>query len=157
MSHQGALSQWQETVSRHLPHLSRPQAVVLAMWSFALIFVEHSGMTLVGAWLAELLGDSEGAWRQRLREWCYDAVDKKGEQRAQVEVQTCFGPLLSWILEWWKTGEKRLALALDASSLSDRFAVLSISVLYRGCAIPVAWRLLIANQKGEWTGNVKSV
>ena len=32
-----------------------------------------------------------------------------------------------------------LALALDATSLGDRFTILSISVIYRGQAIPVAW------------------
>src|SRR6266702_3652822 len=29
---------------------------------------------------------------------------------------------------------------MDATTLSDRFTVLCISVLYRGCAIPVEWR-----------------
>jgi hypothetical protein len=149
-SSQEAVSQWQETVSSHLPHLSRPQAKVLALWSYALIFVHHSGMTMVGAWLAQLVGGTEDAWRQRLREWCYDAQDKKGSKRAQLEVAECFGPLLGWILDWWPASEKRLALALDASTLSDRFTVLSISVVYRGCAIPVAWHLVVAGEKGAW-------
>jgi hypothetical protein len=39
---------------------------------------------------------------------------------------------------------------MDASSLSDRFTVLSICVVYRGCAIPVAWKIVIANEKGAW-------
>ena len=149
-SSQEVVSQWQEMVSRHLPHLSRPQATVLALWSVALIFVEHSGMSMVGAWLAQLMGGKEETWRQRLREWCYDAKDKKGTKRAQLEVTSCFGPLLRWIMDWWPQTEKRLAVALDASTLSNRFTVLSISVLYRGCALPVAWRLVIAGEKGEW-------
>src|SRR5436309_1570163 len=33
---------------------------------------------------------------------------------------------------------------------SDRFTVLCISVLYRGCAIPVAWKLLRTNEALEW-------
>jgi hypothetical protein len=120
------------------------------MWSFAMLFVHKCGMTMVGAWLARAVGGTQGSWRQRLREWCYDAADKKGEPRAQLEVTSCFGPLLSWILQWWSLEEKRLALALDASPLSDRFTVLCISVVYRGCAIPVAWKLLVAGRKGEW-------
>jgi hypothetical protein len=32
-------------------------------------------------------------------------------------------------LSWWDPGEQRLALAMDASTLSDRFTVLAISVL----------------------------
>ena len=34
------------------------------------------------------------------------------------------------------------ANALDATSLGDRFVVLAISVVYRGCAVPVAWKSL---------------
>ena len=53
MSSQQALSQWQTQVSTHLPHLSRPQALVLAMWSYAMIFARSCGTTLCGAWLTE--------------------------------------------------------------------------------------------------------
>jgi hypothetical protein len=41
-------------------------------------------------------------------------------------------------------------LALDATSLGDRFVVLTISVVYRGCAIPVAWKVLPAQGKRAW-------
>jgi hypothetical protein len=43
-----------------------------------------------------------------------------------------------------------VALAIDATHLGDRVVVLAISVLYRGCAIPVAWQVLPANQVGAW-------
>ena len=46
----------------------------------------------------------------------------------------------------------QLALALDATTLGDRFAVLAVSVLYRGCAIPVAWAVLPATAPGAWKG-----
>ena len=46
--------------------------------------------------------------------------------------------------------ERRLALAMDESLLSDRFTVLCISVVYRGCAIPVAWKILVENSPGSW-------
>ena len=36
--------------------------------------------------------------------------------------------------------KKRLVLAADASTLSTRFTVLAISVVYRGVGIPVAWK-----------------
>jgi hypothetical protein len=65
-------------------------------------------------------------------------------------VTLCFGPLLRWIVSWWPKAECRLALALDATTLTDRFTVLCISVLYRGCAIPVAWKLLREGEKGAW-------
>src|SRR6266566_4917813 len=48
-------------------------------------------------------------------------------------------------------GEKcRLALALDATSLRNRWTILAISVLVAGCAIPVAWKVLPAEQEGSW-------
>ena|SRR2546426_954904 len=150
MSSREGLSQWEQTVSRYLPHLSRPQAGVLALWSYGMVLAKSCGISSVVALLAPLLAKSEGTVRQRLREWCYDAADKKGERRQELEVSRCFAPLLCWILSWWTPGEHRLALAMDASTLSDRFTVLCISVVYRGCAIPVAWKIVVANQKGAW-------
>ena len=68
--------------------------------------------------------------------------------RRELDVTTCFAPLLAWILKGWPSN--RLALALDATSLGDRFTVLSISVVYRGSAIPVAWKILQANVRHAW-------
>ena len=154
MSYRDQVSQWEQTVSSSLPHLSRPQAKVLALWSMTMIVVGSCGTTLVAAWLSCTVGGSEESWRQRLREWCYDAQDKKGAQRSEVVVCSCFRPLLRWVLSWWaqagKPGQQQLALALDASTLSDRFTVLCISVLYRGCALPVAWAIVPAWGKGAW-------
>jgi tetratricopeptide (TPR) repeat protein len=98
--------------------------------------------------LAPLVESSESSLRQQLREWCYDARDKKGEHRQQIEVSLCFAPLLCWILSWWAVDERRLAM--DASNLSDRFTVLCISVVYSGCAIPVAWKIIVVNEPGSW-------
>lgn len=39
---------------------------------------------------------------------------------------------------------------MDASTLGQRFTVLAISVLYRGCAIPVAWKVVKATVPGAW-------
>src|SRR2546427_6293816 len=33
--------------------------------------------------------------------WGYGAQDKKGHKRRELDVSTCFGPLLQWILAWW--------------------------------------------------------
>lgn len=150
MSYQETVSQWEEMVSMKLPHLSRPQAMVLALWSCAMILGKSCGTTTAAFWLAEVVGGTYHAWRQRLREWCYDKSDKKGAHREQVSVVTCFAPLLRWILSWWAQGEHRLALAMDASNLSDRFTVLAISVVYRGCALPVAWAIVPAGKPGAW-------
>ena len=150
MSCTSTLSQWEETVSTYLPHLTRPQARVLAYWSYGMVLAKSCGLTSVVAILAPLLRQPESTLRQRLREWCYPQAHKKGTQRQELEVRSCFAPLLGWVLSWWDPGEQRLALALDASTLSDRFTVLAISVLYRGCAIPVAWHIVRANEPGSW-------
>ena len=150
MSHPESLSQWEQTVSTYLPHLSRPQAAVLALWSYGMVLAKSCGITSVVALLSKLVSTSESTLRQRLREWCYDAPDKKGDPRQALEVSTCFGYLLRWVIAWWPVTEQRLALAMDSSNLTDRFTVLCISVLYRGCAIPVAWKLLRVNEPGSW-------
>ena len=150
MSRRNTVSQWEQQVSTHLPHLSRPQAHVLALWSYGMVLAKSCGITSVAALLADLLGSSVSTQRQRLREWCYDATDKKGAHRQEVDVTLCFGPLLGWILSLWPQSESRLALGMDATTLTDRFTVLCISVLYRGCAIPVAWKVLRSGEKGSW-------
>ena len=115
-----------------------------------MVLAKSCGISSVVGLLAPLLKQSEATLRQRLREWCYDKADKKGAHRLDLEVRSCFAPLLGWVLSWWDPTEPRLALAMDASSLSDRFTVLAISVLYRGCAIPVAWKIVRGNEAGSW-------
>ena len=63
------LSQWTEEVSRHFPSLSRPQARVLALWSFGMVFVHACGISQISTLVALLLEVPEGHVRQRLREW----------------------------------------------------------------------------------------
>lgn len=145
-----SLKSWVGTITRKMPHLSKPQAKVLAMWSFGIAITQSSGLTTVSIFLAKLLNIKENTVRQRLREWLRDAEDKKGNQRKAIDVTSCFAPLLGWVLSQWQPGEKKLALAMDATTLGQRFTVLAISVLYRGCAIPVAWKIVKATSKGAW-------
>ena len=51
---------------------------------------------------------------------------------------------------WPATPAPRWRSPLDATTLGSRFVVLAISVVYRGCAIPVAWAVLPAGDKGAW-------
>lgn len=144
------VSQWTATVSSHFPHLSRPQASVLALWSLGMVLAQSCGLSQVSAFLALVLGQPEGTLRQRLREWYYPAKDKAGQHRSTLEVESCFAPLLRWVLAWWPEESRELALALDATTLGQRFTVLCVSVLVCGCAIPVAWKVLVYNEKGAW-------
>lgn len=150
MSHQEEVSQWTHTLSMQFTHLSRPQVTVLACWSYALNFLHRCGLSRASLWLALALGGKPGARPQRLHEWCYDAQDKKREQRRDLQVDQCFAPLLRWVLSWWKTEDQRVILVLDSSTLADRFMMLAISVAYRGRAIPIAWHLRAAGQPGSW-------
>jgi hypothetical protein len=148
MAHPEGLSQWAAQVARELPQLSAAQARVLAWWSYGIVFTRSCACPTVAVFLGLVLGRGYHALRQCLREWCYAAADKRGTKRQALDVTTCFAPLLGWVLRLW-TGQQ-LALALDATSLGERFVVLTVSVVYRGCAIPVAWRVLPANRKGAW-------
>jgi hypothetical protein len=145
---QETFAPWRSTIMTHLPHLSKPQATGLALWSLGMVLARSCALTAVSAFLAEGLKQKDNTVRQRLREWCYEAPAKRGKKRQEVRVETCFAPLLAWVLSWW-TGTQ-LALALDATTLGDRFVVLAISVLYRGCAIPVAWVVLEGGKKHAW-------
>jgi len=151
------LEQWESVIADRFPNLSKPQAVVLALWSFGMALVKSCGITSVVTILASLLSVNrdrksiirkENSLRQRLRQWCYNAQDKNGKKRDQLDVEACFPFILKWIISLWQG--KHIALALDATALSDRLTVLAISVLYRGCGIPVAWKILKGNTKGSW-------
>jgi len=149
------LTSWIDTVTEHMPQLSKPQAVVLALWSFGMVMAQSCGLTSVSAALANLLGKKENTVRQQLREGYQGAKDKKGAggkgvQRQEVEVTTCFAPLVCWVLSAWPPTERRLALAMDATPLASLFTVLAISIVYRGCAIPVARVVLPATAPGAW-------
>ena len=43
-----------------------------------------------------------------------------------------------------------MALAIDPTLKGDQTTAIVISVVYRSCAIPVAWRIHKATQKGSW-------
>jgi hypothetical protein len=92
--------------------------------------------------------------REQLRDWYRDAKDKsgakRGRKRRSLEVALCFAPLLCWVVAWTDPTCRHLALAMDASTLGQRFTILSISVVVRGCAIPVAWRVVEATRAGAW-------
>lgn len=131
-------------------HLSAPQRNVLALWSYGMILAQTCSMSQVVAVLASHLGEKESNLRQRLREWYWEREQKHGKQRVDWEVRQSFGPLLAWIVSLWPAENRQLVLAMDATSLKQCFVVLSISVVIRSCAIPVAWAVLPQGQPGAW-------
>lgn len=145
-----AYLEWQRIVTKKMSHLSKPQAVGLAMWSFGIAVTHCCGLSTVTVFLAEVLGQKENNIRERLRQWYKEGSDRGGRKRASIDVKASFVPLLQWILSWWSSESKNLVLAADASTLGERFTVLLISVVVRGCGIPVAWKIVGATDKGSW-------
>ncbi len=138
---QKPLYRWVEQVVTAFPNLSRPQATVLGLYSFGIIAARRCGLNSVAITLAALMSAKYLTIRSRLQEFYQPASAKSGADRGQLDVAACFAPLLAWVLKGWPS--TRLALALDATSLGDRFTVLAIGVVYRG--IPVAWKVLPGN------------
>jgi hypothetical protein len=148
MARQDGLSQWTECVSINLPHLTKPQATLLALWSFGIACTRSCGRSTVATFLSLLLGHKVANLEQRLYEWCLEAKDKAGQKRTSLNVSACFAPLLAWIVRLWTT--QQIALTVDATTLTDRLVVLAVCVVFRGCAIPVAWTILEAAQQQSW-------
>ena len=153
-------TRWFDILATRFPNLSRAEARTLALWSFAATLTQHIGSTTCAALLARLFDQPFGNFRQRLREFYWGADQKRGSLRQTLDVEACFAPLLRWVLALWSRrpgsdsrGTDRrdtLVLALDATLVRDRLAVLSVSFVFRGSAVPVAWKIMCANAEGAW-------
>src|SRR2546425_9359574 len=109
-----------------------------------------AGITQISALLAFVLCQGEQTVFQRLREWYLDGEQKSGKKRRDVEVSTCFAPLLAWVLRLWKSEKRQLPLVMDATSLGSRWTILAGSWVMSSCAIPVAWKVVPGQQEGSW-------
>jgi hypothetical protein len=149
------LARWTNTLRRHFSHLSLPEIKGLALWSLGIVLARSSSLHAVVLSLACWLGFNPLSLRRRLQEWYREAAAKKGHgtgawgvQRRAWDPHTVVPDLLAWILEEWPSPQ--LVLALDPTNFGDRFTVLNISVLYRGCAIPVLWTVVEGTEPGAW-------
>ena len=128
----------------HLPDLRRAQRQGLMLWVYGTVLAKSACQNAVVTALLVI-----APWhtlRQYLREWLYDGEDRAARVTTKVDVSMCFGPLLRWVLSLWQGLD--LALAVDATTHRDQVVSLTVSVLYRGCAIPIAWHVLPANRPG---------
>jgi hypothetical protein len=132
----------------HLPHLSTPQATVLALWSLGMVLARSCALTAVSAFLAPWLRRTEPAVRQQRRAFGYAATAKRGTARQALVVATGFVPLLAGVVGQWEGTQ--VALALEATTLGTRLTVWALSVVSRGWAIPVAWTVLAATATPAW-------
>lgn len=144
------LKEWAKIVSYHFPNLSLPEVSGLATWSFGMVITSSSSLTRVSEFIGRLNQEKTNTVKQRLKEWYLQADAKTGKKRNQLDVNECFAPLLKWILSLWNSEEKRLPLAIDTTNIGQNFTVLSVHVLYQGCGIPVAWKIVKGTEKGAW-------
>lgn len=124
MSRHPQLYQWIDTVVIRFPSLSKPQALGLALWSFGMVIARSCSLTAVADVLAPLMGQSYNTLRERLRDTYREADAKAGKQRVELDVTECWAPWLAWLLDSWSG--QQIAIAMDATSLGDRFVVLAI-------------------------------
>jgi hypothetical protein len=150
-----ALSRWAALLRQRFPTLSAPQVFVLALWSIGIVLARAASLHAVVLALACWLPWNKLSLLKRLQEWYLEAAAKKGSgtggtgvHRRDWSPRTTSAYLLRWILEDWPNHQ--LVLALDPTLFEDRFTVLAISVLYRGCAVPVMWTVLPGNEPGAW-------
>jgi hypothetical protein len=52
---QAGFDQWRTTIMQHLPPLSKPQATVLALWSFGMVLAHSCALSAVSHFLAKSL------------------------------------------------------------------------------------------------------
>lgn len=152
--HQEILYQWADVLSHRLP-LTKPQALGLALWSIGIVLAESGSLSGTALALSIWLGWPQLNLLKRLREWYLEAEAKKGagtrgrgKKRRAWCVEDTAPALARWILENWPS--RSVALALDATSIQDRFTVLAVSLVYRRCAIPLLWTVLPANTPEAW-------
>lgn len=138
--------QMKQTIETHLPQLSQSQLTGLVLWVYGTVLAKSACQNAVATALTAV-----GRWnstRQYLREWLYDGGDRARPCKTELEVELCFAPLLRWVLAWWRSDQ--LALAIDPTLKGAETNAIVISVVYRSCAIPVAWRIMPANKPGAW-------
>ena len=141
-------------VAEHLPELRPAQRAGLALWVVGTILAGSACQNAVAA----ALEPRGGRWqtvRQQLREWTYAGPDRAAPCATTLEVAACFAPLLRWVLRWWRS--ETLPLAIDATTLGQRWVVLAVCVLYRGCAIPVAWHIKPGPGRGPWVAPLQAL
>ena len=124
---QAAFDPWRTTIMPHLSHLSKPQATVLALWSFGMVLARSCALSAVSQLLATGMRRHEQTVRQKLREWYYDVPRKRGKKRQALRIEPGFPVSLGWVVSWGHGPP--LALALDATALGTRFVVLALSVV----------------------------
>lgn len=149
------LNTWINELDSRFPLFSYPIVKNLATYSFGLVLAGCSGLTSVVPALADYLGQKISTVEKRISEFYKSAEAKSGHNRRDFDVTDCFPFLLRWVLSLWQG--KYLPLAIDVTNLGSRFHVLCVSILIRGTAIPVAWKILPGSEPESWNTHWKKL
>jgi hypothetical protein len=118
LSHPEELKRLNAEISSHLGHLRKSFIYVLSLYVLGMVIMRHSGQSQIATFLSGLLGCKVGTMKQRLRELTYEAEHKRGSNRRSLDVQSCFGPLLGWVLSKFSSEHKQVVIALDVTYLT---------------------------------------
>lgn len=119
-----------QVLSQHRNWLDRRHLKTLAWMMVGLI---QSGKISLTAWAPYV--SSRAAYAQstvrRFARW----LDNE-----RIEVHPLYGPLIQQALAEW--GRNVLHVALDTSTLWNMYCMVRISIVYRGRAVPIVWKVL---------------
>jgi Transposase DDE domain len=152
MSQAKAVYHWEQRVATFFPDLPPARRAWLALVSYGIVLAQSALLNRVVLRLALALGATFNALRQRLRKLYRPQADADGQDRS-FAYTACFGPLLRWATAGF--GDRRLALAIDPTHLGSRFLILTVSVAFRACAVPVAWHVQRGDATGSWNDHWK--
>jgi hypothetical protein len=124
---------------QHENWLDMRHLYTLAWMIVGLILSESISLT---AWVPYVLSRAKYAQSivRRFQRWL---------NNSRIQVHRLYAPLIKKALASW--GEYKLYLALDTSTLWDKYCIIRITVIYRGRAIPIVWKVL--EPRFFWTRN----
>ena len=142
-----------------LPRPPGPLADSLALWLQGTLRAGNGCRDRVaGARAAR--GGNVHTLRRRLCDGLKDDTDRQEAWGAdqELDVETCFAPLLAWVLSWRvPSGQEApppLVLAVDPTHHADRLVALTVSVVLSQTALPVAWCLVPAQASRSWMASL---
>lgn len=93
----------------------------------------HSGSVNLTKWAMYIQSRAKFAQskQRRFSRWIHNP---------RINPQRLYSPLIQAALKGWE--EPILALSLDTSMLWNQYCLIRVAVVYRGRAVPVAWRVL---------------
>lgn len=126
MSQHEVFCRWSSKISSQFPQLTKPQARLLALFSFGLAKTKSCALAAIAEALA-LWGKPDTVERRLQRLLSNVRVDWAVSAQA----------LAAWVLTVLR--EPLVVLLVDETSLRDKLRVMSVCLAYRGRAIPLAW------------------